>query len=278
MYKRQTNVVGTHEVLRLAAAGRITPVHYVSTMGAAIAADGSTGTVREDHRLPVALVNPNGYVSSKWVAEEMVRAARARGVPTTILRPGRVSGHTTSGAAGTSDAFWFVVRTMLGLGMAPCFAGEHTGIEVDLVPVDYVARAAVEVACSPRAPGNTFHLSSAQPVALDDILSALRRAGYRIDPVAPEEWSARLAAHLDQDDPHSADPFPVAALFAQLVPMLRAASALRFDDTNTASVLAGSAIHCPKIDDTVLRRYIDYFVASGFFPHPDGQQRRPAPG
>ncbi len=263
---RSANVGGTREVLRLAAAAPGTPVHYMSTIGAAVQADGSTTTVREDCRLSAESVNPNGYVSSKWVAEQLVHAARDRGIPTTVFRPGRVSGHSGTGIGGTTDSFWLIVRTMLELGAVPHFAGDHTGIEVDLVPVDYVARAVAELAGRPESVGTTYHIRNPHLVSLDAVVHALREAGYRLDVVSPEDWSTRLDTQAAQ----GSDPFRVAAMFGRLVPMLRAASALRFDADHTDRALADTAIHCPDVDDDVLGRYVDYFLHTGFFPKPMG--------
>nr|BFF05029.1 hypothetical protein GCM10020241_67040 [Streptoalloteichus tenebrarius] len=271
---RAANAHGTHEVLRLAAASRVKPVHHMSTIGVAIAADGSSRHVREDCQLPVELVSANGYVSSKWVAEKLVLAARERGIPTTILRPGRVGGHTHSGVGNTNDALWALIRTMLDVRAAPCFAGDRTGIDVDLVPVDHVARATAELTTRPGAPGNTYHLTAARPVSLDAILDQMRAVGYRLDPVPVEEWLARV----DHEATAATDPLRTAGLWHEVVPMLRGASALRFDLSNTRRDLAGADVDIPEISDEILRRYLDYFVDTGFFPPPRGpQERQPHP-
>lgn len=66
-----------------------------------------------------ASVAANGYVATKWVAEELVRAAQERGVPTLIYRPSRVSGHTGTGACTTGDALWTALRAVIELRAAP---------------------------------------------------------------------------------------------------------------------------------------------------------------
>ena len=52
-----------------------------------------------------------GYTQTKWVAERIVTEAMKRNVPVTISRPGRITGHSTTGATNTDD---FLILTMKG--------------------------------------------------------------------------------------------------------------------------------------------------------------------
>ncbi|GAA3267187.1 hypothetical protein GCM10010493_48780 [Streptomyces lavendulae subsp. grasserius] len=110
---------GAREVLRLAATHRVKPVHYVSGLGAALATGDNPDVITEDRRLDPAEVSGNGYVASNWAGGELVRDAHAQGVPTADYRPSRVCGHTATGACGTDDALWNVVRAMASIGAAP---------------------------------------------------------------------------------------------------------------------------------------------------------------
>ena len=85
---RAANVAGTREVIRLAGLYRGIPVHYVSTT-AVLAGLGVAGTREVTEETPLA--NPEllrmGYVETKYVAEELLRAAGRAGLPVAIYRP-----------------------------------------------------------------------------------------------------------------------------------------------------------------------------------------------
>lgn len=46
----------------------------------------------------------SGYGQTKWVAEQLIYQARARGVPATIIRPGYIVGDATSGGMIESNS------------------------------------------------------------------------------------------------------------------------------------------------------------------------------
>jgi len=134
---RAANVSGTREVLRLATNGRIKPVHYISTANTVIpVALAPDFTGPEDTELSVAEVSDNGYVASKWVAEQLVRQAGERGVPVRIYRPGLVSGDPRSGVNSADDSFWNMIRAAAILGMAPDTGDAAMALAVEIFGLD----------------------------------------------------------------------------------------------------------------------------------------------
>ncbi|RAK95228.1 non-ribosomal peptide synthetase [Aspergillus ibericus CBS 121593] len=135
------NVVGTGNILRLAAAGRRKALQYFSS----IDAWGPTGFVlgtqelSEDGPLEPhaqALRYDLGYAQSQWVAEAMVRRMRDRGLPIVIHRPGFIIGHGRTGQSNPDD---FVSRLIVGciqLGVFPALDQR-----LEYVTVDYVIAA-----------------------------------------------------------------------------------------------------------------------------------------
>jgi thioester reductase-like protein len=269
---RAANVSGTEEVLRLAVTGTVKPVHFVSTgsvltdIDAPVSADGTPRLVGEDDRLPTERVMESGYVRSKWVAEELVGVARRRGIPVSIYRPGLISGDTVSGAAGTDDAFWNVVRAMVALRMVP----ESAVGSVALVPVTYVAAALVALVLDPSTIGGNFHLVNRRRVAAEDLVARLRAHGFTLRPVTDEVFATALLATSEtlseQGDDRLTRAMLVAGEFAQGL-----SEAEDFDDGNTRRALADSGIECPVVDDEVLAWYVSYFARIGFLePLEDG--------
>jgi len=257
---RGANVDGTREVLRLATTSRIKPVHFVSTVNTVIPAVPAPDFVgREDAELRVGEVSGNGYVASKWVAEELVRQAGLRGVPVSIYRPGTVCGDPRVGVNSVDDSFWNMIRAAAILGLAP----DTADAAMALVPASYVAAAIVALAARP-AVGTAYHLVNSQPVAIRDIFQSLRRHGIPVAIASVEKIATRLAEEAAARDAAGDDSLVRAALVSGNY----GGVAVTVDDTHTRTELAGLGIHCPPIDTAALDTYVRSFIDSGFFPAP----------
>ncbi|WP_454195261.1 amino acid adenylation domain-containing protein [Nocardia sp. Marseille-Q1738] len=263
---RAANVDGTREVLRLATTGRIKPVHFVSTVNAVIpAAPGPDFRGSEDAVLDVGEVSPNGYVASKWVAEQLVRQAGERGVPVSIYRPGIVCGDPRVGVNSADDSFWNMIRAAAILGLAPDTGDADTA----LVPVNYVAGAIVALAAEAPS-GSAYHLVNSQRVAIRDIFQSLRGHGIPVAIASVEEIVTRLAEEAAARDAAGDDSLVRAALVSGNY----GGVAVSVDDTQTRTELAGHGIHCPPIDTAALDAYVESFIDSGFFPGPSDDGAR----
>ena len=185
--------------------------------------------------------------------------ARRRGIPVSIYRPGLISGDTVSGAAGTDDAFWNVVRAMVALRMVP----ESAVGTVALGPHTYVASALVALALDPSTMGGNFHLVNRRRVAADDIVARLRAHGFTLRPVSDEVFATTLIQMsqtlAERGDDSLTRAVLVAGEFAQGL-----SEAEDFDDENARRALADSGIECPVVDDEVLAWYVTYFAHIGF--------------
>ncbi|AYF74228.1 amino acid adenylation domain-containing protein [Nocardia yunnanensis] len=230
---RAANVTGTAEVLRLATTGPVTPVHYIST---ASLPDGPPPS-----GLP-------GYIRTKWVAEQLVRAAAARGLAVHIHRPGLITGDSRTGAAGTDDAWWTMLRAMLVLGLAP----DLPDGEVAMLPVDQAAAAIVHP--SGRS-GEPAVLLPAGTLSLKIIREELLDRGYRLDLTDPADFAATLLAAAERP---GADDRLVRA----------AALTVNYSAEVTGVAPGDPGSVCPGVDRTIFARYLDFYVDIGFLPAP----------
>ena len=57
-----------------------------------------------------------GYMRAKWVAEELVVQARARGLDVSIYRPGTIAGHARTGAFNPDDFVCALIKGCIQLG------------------------------------------------------------------------------------------------------------------------------------------------------------------
>lgn len=195
---RRTNVGGTTEVLRLAATGRLRPIHHVSS----IAVFGPSGffdgkrRVFEDQDLDEHLEYLRfdiGYSPSKWVAEKLVWEAARAGLPVTVVRPGFIMGDSRTGASNHDD---FVARSARGaiqVGAYPDLPRQRK----EFVPVDYVSRALLGIAARADSRGRAFHLVPPDPrrsVDMNTFFELIRECGYPLERVGYASWVERVTA------------------------------------------------------------------------------------
>ncbi|HEY8982637.1 MAG TPA: amino acid adenylation domain-containing protein [Streptomyces sp.] len=265
---RAANVLATQDIVRFAALGGGIPINYISTGSVLVGTGDNPPELLEDSRVPAELVLPNGYIQTKWVAEELMREAKRRGVPATIHRPARISGHTVTGAAGTDDSFWKFVKACVELGAAPdaegCLEPE------DLVPVDHMAAAIVHLSRLPVPDGPvvSYNLSNPEPTRPEDVLRQARLAGHRIAALPEREWLAALTAAAAVSPDTSAVP-GIALLYGDgPVALPPGHTPPRFHRGNAERDLSGSGLDCPVIDEGLIRRYLAYYTDTGFLPRP----------
>ncbi|MFC4126380.1 non-ribosomal peptide synthetase [Nocardia rhizosphaerae] len=261
---REANVGGTTEVLRLATTGKLKPVHYVSTLSVLAGipqADGVPGG------LP-------GYALTKWVAEQLVRAAIERGVPIAVYRPGLITGDSRTGVAPAEDAWWTMLRAMLVLGVAV----DVRTIGVAMAPVDQVAAGIVGRSREVDALGGIHRVAGAE-VSLELVHAEIVRRGYRFDFVDPMEFGIALstAAELADADPILARASALSGNYAAAVAAASPATVLSAVESSApAAPDRGRPIRFPAVDATVISRYFDHYIEVGFFPAPGAGQLTPA--
>lgn len=259
----EVNVGSAKEILRLASGGRrITSVHFVSTASVVARRGPNPAIITEETRLTADEVEKTGYVQSKWVAEELMHAAVARGLPVTVHRLGRVSGHSMNGVCGTTVGFWHFIRSMLMLQMAPELRSDH----LTLAPVDYVAKALVSLIEHGEA-GATYHISNRTQTSIGAIVEAAQRAGYHLEVMSLDAWCERLARVAQEQSRQGDDSLSSMLLLTDHIHKYDGAeieSALGQEKIEAA--LNGTGIAPPPVTDAVLDRYIAYFMKVGFFP------------
>ncbi|MGP1375923.1 MAG: non-ribosomal peptide synthetase [Almyronema sp.] len=255
---KAANVLGTQEILRLACQSRRKPVHFVSSLSILVPEPSSAGApdiqiaYEQDalsDRIPVG-----GYNQSKWVAEKLIASARDRGLPVSVYRSGRISGHSQTGAFNASDFLYKLIQGCLQLGSAP--AGD---MSLDIVPIDYIAQAIVHLAQQPEMLGKTFHLSHPQPVSSQQLIDQVRAFGFDLKQLPYDQWRSRLL-HTVADSPEH-PLYPLIPLFpAKPAASLPPPAQLKFDSRNTQKGLSGTSITCPPLDQALWRTYLTHLL------------------
>jgi thioester reductase-like protein len=260
-------VLGTIEVLRLAVLGASKPVHYVSTSGVFYSRRYRGQALAESDAAEHCEGHALGYSQSKWVAERLVTEAGTRGLPITVHRAPFITGHSQTGAWNSDDFICRLVRGIVGLGWIP-----ELSASMDIVPVDYVARAITQISQEPRAVGRRFHLAARNQAPWSALADWLTDHGYSVQRESYAAWLTRLPTLRGTDHPLA----PFVALFIEraapdqpTVPEVFLQSIhSRLDNTDTTAWLAGSHIETPEIDRVLWNTYLTALAARGLLPAP----------
>ncbi|WP_137725452.1 SDR family oxidoreductase [Prescottella subtropica] len=173
-----TNIDGTRAVIDLAARVGAT-LHHVSSI--AVAGD-HRGRFTEDD-VDLGQHFPTPYHRTKFEAEKLVRASGARW---RIYRPAAVVGSSVTGEADKIDGPYYLFPLIAALAALPAalpVAVPKLGY-TNIVPVDFVAAALVELMLCDGLDGRTFHLVSPDDQPIRQIYAALAKAAHAPTPVA----------------------------------------------------------------------------------------------
>lgn len=257
---KPVNVLGTQEVLRLAARHRIKPVHYISSLAVYPGRPG-------DHRWPEdAATDPEGvvggYRQTKWVGDRMMAQAQQRGLPTCVYRPGQISGAQSTGSCATDTFLNATMKGCIQLGSALEF-----DVHLEMTPVDFCAATVAHVALGGQWHGTCFNLPGGHPLAWDRLVELLAECGYPLRRLSYHDWYAELTAATDRGEENELTRF--LPLFGPELPAADLGyrgSRPVFETTNLRAALAGSGIECLPPDRELIGRYLDYFEAAHFLP------------
>jgi amino acid adenylation domain-containing protein/thioester reductase-like protein len=186
---RASNVTGVRSVLRLATTRRPKTLHHVSTVEVLAGAEAhAPGALSERRAGPQPGSLASGYAQSKWVAEKLVERARERGLRAFIHRPGRLTGHSRTGAFNEDDFLVCLLDACGRIGAAPALE-----VPVDVTPVDCASRALVTLARS-QSNADVFHLVHPDTLRWSALLQLIARSGYPLDVLPVPAWHERLRA------------------------------------------------------------------------------------
>ncbi|MFI1914082.1 SDR family oxidoreductase [Nocardia sp. NPDC020380] len=165
------NVAGTRAVVDLSRAiGAM--LHHVSSV--AVAGDHKGKFFEDDFDLGQGLHSP--YHRTKFEGEKLVR--EAAGLRWRVYRPAIVVGDSQTGEMDKIDGPYYFFPAIAGLSALPAelpIPLPDLGA-TNIVPVDYVVAAMVELINKPGLAGRTFHLTNPEPQPFTEIYNALARA------------------------------------------------------------------------------------------------------
>lgn len=277
---RDANVIGTLNIINLCAIGKPKYFSFVSStssidtdyyfnMSDELVASGKSGIPESDPLNGSAKGLGTGYGQSKWAAEYVIRQAGKRGLRGCITRPGYVTGFTKTGASNTDD---FLLRMLKG-----CIEiGEYPDINnnVNMVPVDHVARVVVATALHPPIENelSVAHVTGHPRIKFKEFVGSLVDYGYDIRIENYPIWRTALEKYVVEDSKDSAL-FPLLHFVLDNLPQDTKAPEL--DDSNARkSLKLDSKFTNEDVSEgkgVTLEQmgiYISYLIAIGFLPAP----------
>ncbi len=261
--QQAANVEGTRHAVQLAEAVHAEHFHQVSSIAAAGLYQ---GVFTEDMFDEAQDVEHNPYYQTKHESEAVVR--RECSVPWRVYRPGAVVGSSETGEIDKIDGPYYFFRAIQRLrGVMPSWlrlVGIEGG-EINLVPVDYVAKAMDYIAHQPDLDGRAFHLTDPNALTVGALMKALTKAAkapqptLNVDARAFDALPARLTTTLTKlpgakqvTDLALAELGIPREMFAYLT------YPTHFDSSMTQAVLAGSDIELPEFG-TYVQNLWDYW-------------------
>jgi long-chain acyl-CoA synthetase len=252
---RHMNVDGTRRMLDFAAAMR--SLKSFAYVGTAYVAGEREGLVRESE-LDVGQRYRNTYEQTKAEAEELVRS-RLGSLPCVILRPSIIVGDSRTGVTSSFKMLYWPLK-IYSRRLWRTVPGFPDAI-LDIVPVDFVAKAVARLALDDSATGSTVHLCAGP------------RGSATIERIA-----RRAAEYFKVREPRYVDP---KIFFAAVRPLLFLAlwgrkrrvlidgrayrdyftMRMQFDTTSAERLLGPAGIFPPPVME-YLDRLLHYCVAS----------------
>ena len=171
------NVLGTALMSLFCITKRYKRLHYIST---AYVAGKRRGVVLEDELEKGQSFN-NGYERSKYEAERYLAVFLGQyRVPCTIYRPGIITGDAITGYTRKCENMYVFCRELNRLNahgmpnsgnpfLFPLRIPGNKHSTVNLVPVDYAARAIAAIAMKAESINKTFHIVNPSPPTLGEL-------------------------------------------------------------------------------------------------------------
>ncbi len=188
---RSANVLGTRQILELAACGRGKFLHYISST---FIFGWAKGLVYENTRNPDLADLDFGYSQSKWAAEQLVWQAQERGLQARIYRPAMLSASSNE-QFSTSDVTGALLLYFINHQV---FADMPN--QISLMPVDFFARRMVDFASLQETDGSCFHFTMKFATLPQMCRSISEQFGYTFQPLSLEQLSTHLRENCRPDD------------------------------------------------------------------------------
>lgn len=189
----KTNVESIRDIIRMAVIEKNKSVHFISTLATQLISPlEKLNTVSENTM--ESYLNMNGYLTTKWVAEQLLKEAYSRGIIAHTYRPGNIIAGSKGIYEPEMNHTLLRLKGMLQLEKA--YIGNHEIVE--MMPVDLLSSAIVEVSSNP--PLHSYNMNNNETISWFEYLTFAKNRKYRIDFLSDKnEWN-EIINNLSEDN------------------------------------------------------------------------------
>ncbi|GLO65517.1 SDR family oxidoreductase [Oceanobacillus kimchii] len=175
----KVNVYGTKNVNNwLKTLGSLNRYIYFST---AYVSGTRQGTILETE-LDMKQTFKNHYEATKYEAEVLVETLKEI-IPTTIIRPGIVKGHSKTGYTEKFDGIYFLLNMFERMKLMKQIPFISEGnVEGNFVPYDYVLKATSYLGLHPIGEDKTYHLTDPIPYTMRQLYQMIAEIYLNVTP------------------------------------------------------------------------------------------------
>jgi len=234
---RGANAGGTRSIIDLCGAGREKRLHYVSSTF--IFGWAPAPVVREDDRNAGMRSLDFGYTQSKWVAEQLVAQAVARGLDARVYRPAFLTasrhGHDVREDL-LARVFSYMIRHRISV---------HAANQLSVIPVDVAAQNIVALALLDDPGARVFHLTADDYYTMQAACERITaRFGYTFEYVSIEEMTRHMNRFCGPEDIL----YPLVAFFRSNSHRIDGMRDKRYDNAGYRAARARSPLALPEPD------------------------------
>jgi thioester reductase-like protein len=242
--------------------GELQKLEFISTVGVA----GRMKGLVPESWITESRSFHNSYEEAKAEAEDYIRNQVEKGLPATVHRPSMVVGDSRTGEIIHFQVFYHLCRFLSGrrtFGILP----EVGDACLDIVPVDYVARAIIWSSNEQSVIGKIFHLCSGPDHSIPvkelgkQVRSVFKAYGYSL-PISKtiplwifDTCLPLIGLVVSKEVKHAIKALPY---FLEYL-----AEAQSFANRNTSEILELAGIRIPVIEEYLTRNF-QYLFAQGY--------------
>ena len=184
-----SNVYGTSQVLKFAAAGRMKRFNYISTLAVFFSEHAAASYCDEASSEAHGRGVLGGYAQSKWVSEQIVRGAKEQGLDVSVFRPARLWGDAQRLQYRDQDLYVRLLKFIALSRKAP-----DIDYSMDFTMVGNAADAIAQLAM--KAPADYYHILDARTVHIRDIVRWINESGHVVELLSYDRWLQLLGTEL----------------------------------------------------------------------------------
>lgn len=263
---RGPNVLGTHELLRLAMTAHRKTFHLVSST---FIYGWSTEPVVGEWDANTKMSGLDfGYSQTKWVAEQLVLAAQRQGLDVRIFRPSLIS-PTRAGFGSEDDILVRLTAFMIEHGLAV-----NALNQLSMLPADLIADHIVALMDLPPEAGTVFNMTADDYYNLTDITRILsERYGYHFEYHDIPSFAEQLNRRCTPQD----QLYPLVDFLTRSANKIAAMREKRYDNAQYrhARTLAKVHLREPALAKTV-DNLVRFLRQEGLITEAEGEAQRSA--